>query len=113
MGKNSCLAKKSCVPCRKGALPLKGALIRSLLSELSGWRVENEHHLVKEYDFENFKQALHFTNRIGEIAEREGHHPDVALSYGKVTITLWTHKIDGLSENDFILAAKCDQVHRV
>ena len=103
------LAKKSCVPCKKGVLPLKGAAIRELLKGLDeGWQVVEDHHLEKEYTFLNFQEALNFANHIGELAEAECHHPDIYLSYGKLKIQLWTHKIDGLSENDFILASKCD-----
>ncbi|NGX57429.1 MAG: putative pterin-4-alpha-carbinolamine dehydratase [Chlamydiae bacterium] len=114
MGNSCSLSKKSCVPCRGGIPPLRGVSIQSLLSELQNdWKVENEHHLIKEFTFENFKDALNFTNRVGEIAEREVHHPDIMLSWGKVVITLWTHKIDGLTESDFILAAKCDDVYKI
>lgn len=101
------LSKKSCIPCRGGISPLKGEAINQLLQQLdNGWKVINEHHLEKEYAFKNFKDALAFTNKIGEIAEAEQHHPDIYLSYGKVIVTICTHKIDGLSESDFILAAK-------
>lgn len=74
-----------------------------------GWRVVDEHHLEKAYAFDDFRQALDFTNRVGEIAEAEGHHPDVHLGWGRVTLTIWTHKIDGLTESDFILAARADE----
>lgn len=105
------LAKKKCVPCKGGIPPLKGEALKELMSQLgNGWRVIDEHHLEKEFKFDNFKQALAFTNRVGDIAELEGHHPDILLSYGKVVIQVWTHKIDGLNESDFILAAKCDEV---
>ena len=103
------LAEKKCVPCKGGTPPLKGKPLEELANQLSGnWNIVNEHHLEKEFPFKNFKEALAFTNKIGAIAEEEGHHPDIYLSYGKVKIQLWTHKIDGLSESDFILAAKCD-----
>ncbi len=75
-----------------------------------GWKVIQDHHLEKEFLFKDFQEALAFTNKIGALAEKEGHHPDLLLSYGKVTIQLWTHKIDGLSENDFIFAAQCEHV---
>jgi 4a-hydroxytetrahydrobiopterin dehydratase len=104
------LASKSCVPCRGGVPPLTDEQIEPLLAQLSGWSVATGHHLTKRYEFDDFVTALAFVNRVGEVAEQEGHHPDLLLSWGKVTIDLWTHKIDGLSESDFILAAKCDQV---
>jgi len=104
------LSKKTCTPCLKGTPPLKGEKLDQLHKLLNGWKVIEEHHLEKEYKFPNFKEALSFTNRIGEIAEKEGHHPDIYLSYGKVKVVLWTHKINGLSESDFILAAKCDDI---
>jgi 4a-hydroxytetrahydrobiopterin dehydratase len=69
----------------------------------------NEHHLEKEYAFKDFREALAFTNAVGEIADREDHHPDIYLAWGKVKLTIWTHKIDGLTESDFVLAAKADQ----
>jgi 4a-hydroxytetrahydrobiopterin dehydratase len=105
------LSEKKCVPCRGGIPPLKGDALAQLHKQLGGsWKVINEHHLEKEYLFKDFKDALGFTNKVGEIAEQEGHHPDIFLSYGKVIIQLWTHKIDGLTESDFILAAKCDKI---
>src|SRR5580658_6955469 len=97
------LSQKSCVPCRGGTPPLKGEQLKKLADELGNtWKVINDHQLEKEYIFPDFRTALSFTNQVGELAEREGHHPDILLSYGKVKITLWTHKIDGLSESDFI-----------
>ncbi len=104
------LAAKSCVPCRGGVPPLKGTELQTLAKQLGGaWRIVNEHHLEKDYAFKNFKEALAFTNVVGEIAEREGHHPDIYLTWGKVGLSIWTHKIDGLTESDFVLAAKADQ----
>ncbi len=103
------LADKQCVPCDKGAEPLKGAEIEKRKKELDlDWKVVDEHHLEREFTFDDFRQALDFVNEVGELAEEQGHHPDIYLSYGKVKIQLWTHKIDGLHENDFILAAKID-----
>jgi len=104
------LAAKSCVPCRGGVPPLSEPEIGVLLARLgpNGWRSVESHHLEKGYAFPDFAQALAFVNRVGEIAEREGHHPDLELGWGRVRITTWTHKIDGLTESDFVLAAKCD-----
>jgi 4a-hydroxytetrahydrobiopterin dehydratase len=104
------LASRECVPCRGGVPPLKGTELETLLREVdNGWRVIDEHHLEKEYRFKNFRGALDFTVRVGELAEAQGHHPDIYLSWGKVRLTVWTHKIDGLTESDFIFAAKADQ----
>jgi len=103
------LADQRCVPCEKGAEPLKGEEIDKRAKELDpDWRVVDEHHLEREFTFDDFRQALDFVNEVGELAEEQGHHPDIYLSYGKVRIQLWTHKIDGLHENDFIMAAKID-----
>ena len=105
------LSKKRCVPCSKGAPSLKGEELSVLSNKLgNSWKIVEEHHLEKGYTFPNFVEALAFTNKVGALAEQEGHHPDIHLAYGKVKITLWTHKINGLSENDFILAAKCDEL---
>lgn len=103
------LADKSCVPCRGGVAPLTAAQIRPLLAELSGWSVESDHHLTKTYAFPDFQSALDFVNRVGAIAEQQGHHPDIYLTWGKARIDIWTHKINGLTESDFILADKCDR----
>ncbi|HZI64368.1 MAG TPA: 4a-hydroxytetrahydrobiopterin dehydratase [Thermoanaerobaculia bacterium] len=105
------LAQKECVPCKGGVPPLRGQAIQELLKKLgpNGWRVVDEHHLEKEYSFPDFGSALAFVNRVGETAEEQGHHPDVYLSWGKVRLTIWTHKIDGLTESDFVFAAKADQ----
>jgi len=103
------LASKQCVPCRGGVPPLKGTELRALQDQLgNGWMVVDEHHLEKEYRFKDFREALDFTVRVGELAEEQGHHPDVYLAWGKVRLTVWTHKIDGLTESDFILSAKAD-----
>ena len=105
------LAAKECVPCKGGVPPLKGDELTALQERLGGgWRVVDEHHLEKEYRFPDFRAALDFTNRVGEMAEEQGHHPDVHLAWGKVGITIWTHKIDGLTESDFVFAAKADGV---
>lgn len=106
------LSQKECVPCKGGIPPLKGDKIDPFYHQLkNGWKVIDEHHLEKEFTFKNFKEALLFTNKVGELAEHENHHPDVYLSWGKVTLLIWTHKINGLTENDFIFAAKVDELH--
>lgn len=106
------LAARKCVPCAGGVPPLKGKALTDLHRQLQGWQVVNEHHLTKEYSFKDFASALAFVNRIGQLAEQEGHHPDIRLSWGRVGVDIWTHKIDGLTESDFILAAKIDQLPR-
>ena len=105
------LAAKTCVPCRGGVPPLRGAELRSLESQVAGWTVTNEHHISKVFTFPDFAKALAFVNRVGELAEQQGHHPDIFLTWGKAEIKTWTHKIDGLTESDFILAAKIDQLY--
>jgi len=102
------LADRNCVPCKGGVPPLTAAEIRPLLEQLDGWRVGNDHHLEKAFELRNFAAALELVNRIGAIAEAQNHHPDIALAWGRVGVTIWTHKIDGLTESDFIFAAKCD-----
>jgi 4a-hydroxytetrahydrobiopterin dehydratase len=102
------LANRECVPCRGGVPPLQGDKIKELLAQVSGWEVVEEHHLLKAYTFENFRDALAFVNRVGELAEAQGHHPDISFGWGRAEITIWTHKINGLTESDFILAAKID-----
>ena len=105
------LASKHCVPCRGGVPPLKGPQISELHRQLDEeWRVVGEHHLAREFSFKNFRQALDFTNRVGELAEEQGHHPDICLGWGRVALEVWTHKIDGLTESDFIFAAKVDRL---
>ncbi len=104
------LASRTCVPCRGGVPPLKGVEITKLLSELQGWSVVNEHHLSKTYKFADFLESQKFVNRVGDVAEEQGHHPDICFGWGRAEITIWTHKIDGLTESDFILAAKIDKL---
>ena len=105
------LANRDCVPCKGGVPPLKGEELSKLQAQLGGgWSVVDEHHLEKEYQFKNFAQALAFTNRVGALAESVGHHPDIFLAWGKVRLTLFTHKIGGLSEADFVFAAKADRL---
>jgi 4a-hydroxytetrahydrobiopterin dehydratase len=103
------LADRQCVPCRGGVPPLDAAAVNDLLVQLDGaWRVIANHHLERDFSFPDFKRALEFVNRIGAVAEEQGHHPDLHLGWGKVKAVIWTHKIDGLTESDFILAAKID-----
>jgi 4a-hydroxytetrahydrobiopterin dehydratase len=105
------LAAKECVPCKGGVPPLKGAELRELQERLGGgWKVVDEHHLEKAYRFKNFREALDFTVKVGELAEAQGHHPDIYLAWGRVKLTVWTHKIDGLTESDFVFAAKADRL---
>ena len=108
----STLAEKTCIPCRGGVPALKGEELTKLLRQLTEWKVVDEHHLSKAYEFPDFKTALAFVERIGALAEQEGHHPDILLRWGMVAVTIWTHKIDGLTESDFILAAKIDALPR-
>ena len=105
------LANRVCVPCKGGIPPLKGKELKILQNQLgNGWNVINEHHLKKKWKFDDFESALNFTNKIGSLAEDQGHHPDIYLAWGKVEIKIWTHKISGLTESDFILAAKIDRI---
>jgi 4a-hydroxytetrahydrobiopterin dehydratase len=104
------LADKKCVPCRGGVAPLKGAELEALHRNVPDWIVENEHHIHREFRFPDFKQALDFVNRVGALAEEQGHHPDILLAWGRAEVTMWTHKIDGLTESDFIMAAKIDRL---
>jgi 4a-hydroxytetrahydrobiopterin dehydratase len=103
------LAEKHCVPCRGGVPPLGGEELCAFSAQLPGWTVAGEHHLEKRFSFPDFKTALDFVNRAGAVAEAEGHHPDLRLAWGRVDVEIWTHKIDGLTESDFILAAKIDR----
>lgn len=104
------LSSRQCVPCRGGVPPLKGDEIARLLAELKGWEVVNEHHLTRVYTLANFREALAFVNRVGNLAEEQNHHPDICFGWGRAEITIWTHKIDGMTESDFILAAKIDEL---
>jgi 4a-hydroxytetrahydrobiopterin dehydratase len=104
------LANKECVPCRGGVPPLAGDELQALSEQLgNSWEVVDTHHLSKEFAFANFAEALAFVNRVGEVAETQNHHPDLYLAWGKVRVEIWTHKIDGLTESDFVFAAKADQ----
>ena len=98
------------MPCRGGVPPLTADEIKPLLNQLQGWEVVDEHHLRKVYRFSNFREALGYVDKVGELAEEQGHHPDICFGWGQAEITIWTHKIDGLTESDFILAAKVDEI---
>jgi 4a-hydroxytetrahydrobiopterin dehydratase len=104
------LADQTCVPCQGGVPALKGAELEALKSQLPGWEVVNEHHLHRVFKFPDFKTALDFVNRAGAIAEEQGHHPDLLLAWGRVEVTVFTHKVGGLTESDFVLAAKIDRL---
>jgi 4a-hydroxytetrahydrobiopterin dehydratase len=104
------LAEKTCIPCRGGVPPLTADQIAPLQAQLKDWEVVKNHHLEREFLFPDFKSALAFVNKVGAIAEEQGHHPDIYLAWGKARVTIWTHKIDGLTESDFILAAKIERV---
>lgn len=107
---NSCsLSDRECVPCKGGVPPLSEEQSGKLLAELEpDWKLVDNHHIERTYKFPNFAEALAFTNRVGDVAEEQGHHPDIELGWGRVKIILCTHKIKGLTESDFILAAKAD-----
>ena len=102
------LAAKTCVPCKGGVPPLKGGALQALQKQVEGWNVVEEHHLLKSFKFSDFRKALDFVNQVGAIAEEQGHHPVITFTWGKAEITIYTHKINGLTESDFILAAKID-----
>lgn len=106
------LAKKRCVPCEGGVKPLTLQQAQALMPELNpGWMlVDDAHILVREFECKDFAEAMHFANKVADIAEAEGHHPDLNIGWGRVAVELTTHAIDGLSENDFILASKVDQI---
>jgi 4a-hydroxytetrahydrobiopterin dehydratase len=106
------LADKHCVPCKGGVPPLHGPDLEKMMTQVPGWQVVEEHHLTRSFTFPDFKTALDFVNRVGAVAEEEGHHPDLFLTWGKVDVKTWTHSINGLSESDFILAAKIDRLHK-
>jgi 4a-hydroxytetrahydrobiopterin dehydratase len=106
------LTKKKCVPCEGGVKPLTPAEYGTYLrTKLSDWHDVEEKKIEKDYKFKNFQEALDFVSKVGQIAEEEGHHPDIYLhNYKFVKLTLYTHAIGGLSENDFILASKIDKI---
>lgn len=107
------LADRTCIRCRGGVPPMERTQAEDLLAQIEpGWVLREDGHLSLErtFRFENFVQALDFVNNVGAIAEEQAHHPDVHLAWGKVTLRIWTHKIKGLTESDFVFAAKCDRI---
>jgi 4a-hydroxytetrahydrobiopterin dehydratase len=104
------LASKTCVPCKGGVPPLAGEELAKLSREVPKWKVVDNHQITRNFEFPDFAKALAFVNKVGAIAEEQGHHPDIFLTWGKADITTWTHKINGLTESDFILAAKIDRL---
>ena len=106
----STLASKTCVPCRGDVPALEGSSLRDLSQQIPKWNVVDEHHITRTFLFPDFQKALDFVNRVGKVAEEQGHHPDILLTWGKAEITLWTHAVKGLTESDFIMAAKIDQL---
>jgi len=107
------LTAKTCVACEGDVPPLKGKDAEELKSQIEAdWKIIDDHQLERNYKFPDFKSALAFVNKVGEVAEQEQHHPNIDFTWGKVKITSYTHAIDGLSENDFILAAKIDQIKK-
>ncbi len=105
------LAAQHCVPCRGGVPPLTEEQIAPLLAQLPGWKVVDGHRLTRTFRFPDFVQALAYVDQIGAVAESEGHHPDIYLTWGQVRVDIWTHKIDGLTESDFVLAAKFGSIY--
>ena len=105
------LTDKRCVPARAAFQSSRRSACRSFSKKYPGWEAPQGHHLHRVFSFPDFKQGLDFVNRAGEIAEQEGHHPDLLLAWGRVEVTVFTHSIDGLSENDFVLAAKIGQLY--
>jgi 4a-hydroxytetrahydrobiopterin dehydratase len=106
------LAERACLPCRGGVPPMRPAEYEPLLAQLEHWTVVNGHHLRRNFIFNDFVSALHFTNLAGALAEEQGHHPEITVGWGHALVEVWTHKIDGLAESDFVLAAKLDQLFK-
>jgi 4a-hydroxytetrahydrobiopterin dehydratase len=105
------LADRRCIPCAGGVPPLTSAQFAPLLAQLSGWDVDDDRKLVKTFRFKNFVEAVEFVNAVMPVAEAENHHPDLHIGWGQARVELWTHKINGLSDADFVMAAKIDRVH--
>lgn len=105
------LADQQCVPCKGGTPPLTREEIAPLRTQVPDWEVVDDHHLTRNYRLKDFAEAIQLVNRIAEVAEAQGHHPDLRVAWGKVGVDLWTHKIDGLTSSDFIMAAKIDRLY--
>lgn len=103
------LTQKNCIPCNGGTPQLTAAQREESLKEISGWNVEDEKKLVKTFSFDDFNGAMKLANKCWEVAESEGHHPDLFVAWGKLKVEIWTHAVGGLTESDFILAAKIDE----
>ena len=106
------LLSKKCVPCEGGVPPFSNEEIEKYLQEIKGWRVSDGRKIEKSFGFKNFREAMDFVNKVAALAEEENHHPDIQVSYNNVRLVVWTHAIGGLSENDFILAAKIDSIFK-
>ena len=104
------LCDLKCTPCRQGATPLHGEALETYRKHLPDWDAVDEHHLSRTFKFRDFSTALAFVNQVGRLADEQGHHPDIFLTWGRVRIDIWTHKVDGLTESDFVLAAKIDRL---
>lgn len=104
------LASQECVPCKGDTPPLEGSELDALSRQVPEWDVVDGHHLTRKFEFGDFREALDFVNEVGELAEEQGHHPDINFGWGNAQITVFTHKIDGLTESDFVFAAKVDKL---
>ncbi|MDY6771421.1 MAG: 4a-hydroxytetrahydrobiopterin dehydratase [Candidatus Nanohaloarchaea archaeon] len=108
----SALSDEKCVPCQGGIPPMEPEEIQDHLDEVDdGWEVKRDHHITRHFEFDDFEEALEFVNEVGEVAEEEGHHPNIEFTWGEADVTFYTHKIDGLHKNDFRMAAKVDEVY--
>jgi 4a-hydroxytetrahydrobiopterin dehydratase len=105
------LAKKECTPCDGKTPPLKGNALKQMQSQLGDeWQVLNEQKLEREFKFKDFREALDFVNEVGETAEEQNHHPDICFTWGQAKVQIWTHSVNGLTESDFVLAAKISEL---
>ncbi len=107
------LKNKHCVPCEEGGDALNHNEVEELMTQIQSWETEEYRKIFKNFRFKDFKEAMVFVNKVAEVAEAEGHHPDIHIFYNKVTIDLWTHAVGGLSHNDFILASKIDELTKL